>query len=183
MACGSGELGNRLKELSPDLSVFGIDLSLNLLTWAQFPICKSDALCLPFKDNSFECILAGAAFHHFPDINRAMMECRRCLKPKGLFLAYEPNKYHPQRLIMMTNPLRFIFYKSGDHAISPGVFKKMLIQNGFSEIELQYIALRMKNPGHLGKLNFAVFDKIKQIRLNALSPILAPWFMVSAIKK
>jgi hypothetical protein len=41
----------------------------------------------------------------------------------------------------------------------------------------------MKNPGHLGKLNFAVFDKIKQIRLNALSPILAPWFMVSAIKK
>ncbi|MCK4795476.1 MAG: methyltransferase domain-containing protein [Desulfobacteraceae bacterium] len=183
LACGSGELGNRLKSLLPDLSTIGADISLNLLKWADFPICQSDALNLPFKDNSFDCIVAGAAFHHFPCIKKAISECSRCLKSEGFFLAYDPNKLHPQRFIMMTYPLRHIFYRSGDHAIFPGRFKNLLTKNGFKEIKLKYVALEATNPGLLAKLNHKLFLELKNLKLKSiLLPTIAPWFVISAIK-
>jgi len=183
LACGSGELGKRLKSSLPALSLIGADISLNLLTWVNFPKCRSDALYLPFRDNSFNCIVAGAAFHHFPSIEKAIRECSRCLESEGFFLAYEPNRLHPQRFIMMTNPLRHIFYRSGDHAISPRRFKNLLTNNGFKEVKFKYVALRAINSGLLEKLNHRLLLEFQNLKLNSIIiPAIAPWFVISAIK-
>lgn len=183
LACGSGELSNRIKSLLPGQLTIGTDLSLNLLKWGDFPKCQSDALDLPFRDNSFDSILAGAAFHHFPNLERAISECSRCLKSNGFFLAYDPNKFHPQRLIMMTDPLRHIFYRSGDHAISPRRFKKLLIKNGFKDVQLRYFAFKATNPGFLSKLNHKLFSIGQHFKSNSsILAAIAPWFVISAVR-
>lgn len=182
LACGSGELGTQLQALFSTLSLIGADLSLNLLKWANFPKCQSDALDLPFRDNSFDCIVAGAAFHHFPSIKKVIKECSRCLKPEGIFFAYDPNKFHPQRLIMMTNPLRHIFYRNGDHAISPMHFRKMLIKESFKRINIRYVAFRGKRASLLAGLNYKITSYLSVSRLRPILPLTAPWFIITAIK-
>lgn len=182
LACGSGAIGNRLKALFSKLSVFGADLSLNLLTWAKFPKCQSDALYLPFRDNSFDCIVAGAAFHHFPSIEKAIRECSRCLKSNGVLFAYDPNKFHPQRLIMMTDPLRHIFYRNGDHAISPKHFKNILIKNGFKKVEHTYVSFWSTDASLLAKLNHKIFLELSKRKMSLIIPVITPWFVISAIK-
>ncbi len=177
------ELSNRIKSLLPGQLVIGTDISLNLLKWGDFPKCQSDALNLPFRDNSFDSIVAGAAFHHFPSLERAISECSRCLKSEGFFLAYDPNKFHPQRLIMMTDPLRHIFYRSGDHAISPRSLKKLLTKNGFKDVKLKYFAFKATNPGFLARLNHKLFLKFENLKSNSIIlPVIAPWFVISAVK-
>ncbi len=183
LACGSGEFGNRLQKLFPELQVYGIDLSLNLLEWGTFSKCQGNALDLPFHSNTFDCIIAAAAFHHFPSIKKAMSECARCLKPGGLFLAYEPNKFHPQRFVMMTDPLRYIFYRNGDHAISPIHFQRILLKHGLFNIRLKYLSLNMIKPGLLAKLNSKLMNILILLRLEVFIPFVAPWFLISAEKR
>ena len=182
LACGSGEVGNHFKTLFPELSVIGADNSLNLLKWVNFPQCQADAHYLPFRNNSFDCIVAGAAFHHFSNIERAITECSRCLKSKGFFFAYDPNKIHPQRFIMMTDPLRHIFYRSGDHAISPRHFESLLTKNGFKSVSFKYVALKGTTKGLLTRLNHKVLTGFRNLKLDTLIPVIAPWFVISAIK-
>lgn len=42
---------------------------------------------LPFKNESFDVVFAGASLHHSPDIKKVLSECFRILKPNGLFTA------------------------------------------------------------------------------------------------
>lgn len=182
LACGSGVIGAYFQSQFPDITVFGADICLPLLKWASFNKCQSDACYLPYRNNSFDCIIAVAAFHHFPDIGIGIKECIRCLKPKGVFLAYEPNKFHLQRFVMMTDPLRHIFYKNGDHAISPTHFKNLLKKNGFTNINFNYVALKGTTEKLLSTLNHKVLLGFRNLKLRPFIPAVAPWFVISAIK-
>lgn len=182
LACGSGIVGEFFSSQLPQFTVVGVDLCLPLLNWVDYHKCLSDATFLPFRDQSFDSILAVAAFHHFPDVNRAIGECFRCLKPEGIFLSVEPNKFHPQRLVMMTNPLRNIFYKSGDHAISPLSFKRKLINHGFDEIKMGYMAFKGKRASRLSGLNHALTNRISKTIFSGFLPFCSPWFIVTAKK-
>lgn len=184
LACGSGAVGEKIQQLFPNIQIFGTDMSLNLLKWSEYPVCQSDAFYLPFKDNSFDCIIAAAAFHHFgnKNIEKVAMECFRCLKQKGSFLAYDPNKYHPQRFTMMTNPLRHILYKNGDHAISPRYFKRILLRSNFKNITINFFSLKGKGAGRLSTLNHNVFINISNSKFKFVLPVLSPWFIITGIK-
>ena len=51
---------------------------------------------LPFKDSSFDMLVARAVLHHFPErIGDAMREAKRVLKPGGLFIIEEPCSGNP----------------------------------------------------------------------------------------
>jgi SAM-dependent methyltransferase len=47
---------------------------------------------LPFEDNSFDICFCGWVLHHFPDINTAVSELVRVLKPGGMIAMAEPNE-------------------------------------------------------------------------------------------
>lgn len=182
LGCGSGATGERLRSLFSELTIIGTDICLPLLEWVDFYKCQSDASCLPFRDNSFDCIIAAASFHHFPNIEKTVKECSRCLKSGGVFLAYDPNKFHPQRIVMMTSPLRYFFYKTGDHAISPMHFRKMLIKESFKRINIRYVAFRGKRASLLAGLNYKITSYLSVSRLRPILPLTAPWFIITAIK-
>jgi SAM-dependent methyltransferase len=53
-----------------------------------------DAESLPFEDASFDLVFGHAVLHHLPDLDRALDEFNRVLRPGGrLFFAGEPSRY------------------------------------------------------------------------------------------
>ena len=54
----------------------------------------TDAECLPFDDESFDLVFGHAVLHHVPDLNAALSEFRRVLRPGGaLAFCGEPSRY------------------------------------------------------------------------------------------
>ena len=96
VACGSGTLldlvlrWRRWKGL-PDVEVVGIDYAEPMLAGAfkrfagkpNVRIEHADATALPFSDASFDTINVANAIHCFPDVDGALRDIRRVLKPGG----------------------------------------------------------------------------------------------------
>ena len=96
VACGSGTLldlvlrWRRWKRL-PDVEVVGIDYAEPMLAGAfkrfagksNVRIEHADATALPFADASFDTINVANAIHCFPDVDGALRDIRRVLKPGG----------------------------------------------------------------------------------------------------
>jgi SAM-dependent methyltransferase len=54
----------------------------------------SDAETLPFGDESFDLVFGHAVLHHLPDIDRALLEFHRVLRPRGaVAFCGEPSRY------------------------------------------------------------------------------------------
>ena len=75
--------------------VWGIDISPKVVKWAcqktgqkgiRFNACVSDVKKLAFKDNRFDLIISTSTLDHFPEIDVALKELYRTLKPKGVII-------------------------------------------------------------------------------------------------
>lgn len=55
-----------------------------------FPIPHQDIQTLKFSDASFDLVLSNDVFEHVPDLDKALMECGRVLKPDGHLIATFP---------------------------------------------------------------------------------------------
>lgn len=64
-----------------------------------------DAQNIPFKDNSFDIVIANHMFYHVPDRKKALSEIKRVLKSNGLFFASTTGQKHMKEL----NDLLFEF--------------------------------------------------------------------------
>lgn len=58
---------------------------------------RSDALCLPFPDSSFDRVIAAEVLEHIPADQQAVGELTRVLKPHGLIAVTVPS-YGPERI-------------------------------------------------------------------------------------
>lgn len=182
LGSGTGAFSHPLSQKLSCSKSIGIDLSIPLLKMSNITCCCADSTNLPFSDEKFDYVVAAAAFHHFPSIPKAISEAYRTLKKGGYFFAYEPNKYHPHRLICMTNPLRHLFYQTGDHAISPYKFSNQLKHNGFYQIKTNYLLLTGNNTSSVIAANKYIIDLIKRPMLKRLLPFVSPWFVISGKK-
>ena len=54
---------------------------------ARGKLSVGDAQALPFADSSFDVVMANHMLYHVPDIEQAVLEARRVLKPDGIFVA------------------------------------------------------------------------------------------------
>jgi len=91
--------------------VWGIDISPRLAKMARqrarqrrahLNLCVSDVRRLAFKDNKFNLIISTSTLDHFPEIDVALRELYRVLKPKGLIILTLHNT---------TNLLVYLMYK------------------------------------------------------------------------
>jgi ubiquinone/menaquinone biosynthesis C-methylase UbiE len=92
IGCGTG----RYLETQVDyfrgrtLQCFGVDLSPAMLSAARLKLPRGNLVCaraeqLPFRDDSFDYVFSGWAFHHFVDKRSAVKEVARILRPEGRF--------------------------------------------------------------------------------------------------
>ena len=94
--CGSGEMTSYL--LSRGAVVTGLDISNKVIEMYQdkWKLCRGvqGSICrTKFEDNSFDVVVVAAGLHHVqPDINKAILEIHRILKPGGDFFFIEPHK-------------------------------------------------------------------------------------------
>ena len=58
----------------------------------QVPVAQANAECLPFADDSFDCITIGFGLRNVTDKDAALRSMRRCLKPGGRLLVLEFSK-------------------------------------------------------------------------------------------
>ncbi|MEO1956735.1 MAG: methyltransferase domain-containing protein [Methylophilaceae bacterium] len=80
-----------VRSIGPSGSVLGIDLADNMLESASI-LCsdlsnasfeKGDAMSLPCSDNSFDAVVSTQVYEYVPDLNAALVEFARVLKPGG----------------------------------------------------------------------------------------------------
>ncbi len=105
VACGPGLVTQCALELvGPSGSVIGLDPSIGMLREAQKSpsrnLVRGVGERLPFPDESFDFLSMGYALRHVPDLQRAFLEYRRVLKPRGVVLLLEISR--PRSTVLST---------------------------------------------------------------------------------
>jgi SAM-dependent methyltransferase len=88
VGCGNGLYFTKLKLTHPNVQYFGIDLFPHMLTVhpSKVNLMISDAMQLPYADHSFDVVMANHMLYHVPNIEDAIQEFKRVLKPGGILM-------------------------------------------------------------------------------------------------
>jgi SAM-dependent methyltransferase len=113
LGCGEGELAERLgRETSAEL--IAIDQSPRMVELAQargVDARVGRAEELDFEAESFDCVVAAWMLYHVEQLDRALGEITRVLRPKGRFVAVTNGRDHMKELYELTGrdriPSRF----------------------------------------------------------------------------
>ena len=89
---GPGNFPTRLRISGHLGRLVGVDFSSGMLEVARGKTnavewLQGNAMELPFADSSFDVVTVRHMLYHVPDMNKALQEARRVLKPNGRFLA------------------------------------------------------------------------------------------------
>jgi ubiquinone/menaquinone biosynthesis C-methylase UbiE len=102
LGCGNGLYLRELDGRAHRASVIGMDLSAGMLPAARAqspaPLLAGDAQRLPFRADSFGCVLVMHMLYHVPDQDRALGEVRRVLRPGGVALVLTNSVRHLEEL-------------------------------------------------------------------------------------
>jgi ubiquinone/menaquinone biosynthesis C-methylase UbiE len=79
---------------STDFTEIGVRTTSELLKEAGLPVnaVQADATNLQFEDETFDCVYSFGVLHHVPDIDKALSEIKRVLKPGGRIMVMLYNK-------------------------------------------------------------------------------------------
>jgi ubiquinone/menaquinone biosynthesis methyltransferase len=93
LACGTGDFTQLVIERLPGATVIPADITELMLRLARDRGLKnavcSDAACLPFTDNSFDCVFIGYGLRNFPDLKAAVQEIKRVTRPGGSIVSID----------------------------------------------------------------------------------------------
>jgi len=86
---GTGIFADAVSLLIPSGQYHAFDQSIGMLEShpARAHAVVADATAIPFPDHSFDVVLANYVLHHIADIDKAMYEMMRVLKPNGVLIA------------------------------------------------------------------------------------------------
>jgi SAM-dependent methyltransferase len=136
IGCSKGYFTNMLSHNG--YHAIGSDISLTALrTAAKIERTRLDAEILPFKNDTFDAVLAVYTIEHIPKPSKCLDEIFRVLKPKKPFIAVTPDKesvltkvgFHLVRYTSLKNP-----YHVG--LMSRKELKKSMETSGFSDFVL-----------------------------------------------
>lgn len=96
IAAGTGDIAFEVRRKYPDALVVAGDFALPMMqVGKQRPLGEqvfwsgADGLNLAFPDNTFDAIVSGYLFRNVPDIDRALAEQYRILKPGGIMVTLD----------------------------------------------------------------------------------------------
>lgn len=99
LACGTGDITFAVARRVDRGQAIGLDITQRMLDIAErkrreraavnVSFHRADILRIPFPDQSFDCVTGGYALRNVPDIEAALAEIRRVLKPGGRLLSLD----------------------------------------------------------------------------------------------
>ena len=102
LGAGTGDLAREALKQQPDAQVVAADFTLEMMRVGQLsgslPWSAADALNLPFRDNTFDAIVSGFLMRNVGDIQQALKEQHRILKPGGRVVILDTTK--PRRNLL-----------------------------------------------------------------------------------
>ena len=127
--CGDGFYLKLLKELYPNLELYGIDIDKKALSVAQINLeneLKAQKITIfeksinetEFKDNFFDAVFSTEVLEHVPNDLDAVQEVKRILKNNGKFIFTVPNYNFP----FLWDPLNWILQNFFNTHIKSGFF-------------------------------------------------------------
>jgi len=96
VGCGWGALAARIRDDVTE-SVVAVDISPRMVELARerrIDAQVGDVCALPFADASFDCVTANWMLYHAPDIELALSELARVLRPTGRLVAATNSTRH-----------------------------------------------------------------------------------------
>ena len=96
VGCGTGAMAERIHAL-PGVTLVATDFSPRFveLTAARGVDARQADICyLPFEDDAFDVVFAGWMLYHVRDLERALNEVRRVLRPGGTFVTVTNGNDH-----------------------------------------------------------------------------------------
>jgi len=96
VGCGKGRFARVLSESNPRVAVSGLDISEAMLACVPAGVGKVAALMtdLPFAASTFDGLYATESLEHAVEIERAVAEMCRVLKPGGRLVIIDKNAEH-----------------------------------------------------------------------------------------
>jgi ubiquinone/menaquinone biosynthesis C-methylase UbiE len=144
LGCGTGIF--LAKVARSGARVAGLDLTDDLLAKARarlagaanVALVRGNAESLPFPDRSFDAVYGSSVLHHL-DLDRALGEVYRVLRPGGCCVFTEPNILNPQVAVMF-----HVGFTKRHFAVSPDEMafsrfraRRALVAAGFAEAAVE----------------------------------------------
>jgi ubiquinone/menaquinone biosynthesis C-methylase UbiE len=143
LGCGPGE---QMKEFIPRCHfVYGVDYSQQMINLAKqvlhgvsekkYKLITADAGKLPLSTKSVDVVIAMGLLDYVPSPDRVVSECRRVLRPKGVFVFSMPKV--PSIFSFFRTPMGIVIRKKLFHlppirnAVSSDEVKRLLSHHGF----------------------------------------------------
>jgi SAM-dependent methyltransferase len=141
VGCGMGDFAARVAS-EVGAAVVATDLSPRMVELTRrrgLDGRVADAQELPFPDRAFDCAVANWMLYHVPDVERALAELRRVLRPGGTLVATTIGGEHMAdvwRLVALRVPLREFSRESGEE----------LLRRQFARVERQDVDATLVFP-------------------------------------
>lgn len=152
---GPGVYYNRIKERNPGVEYFGVDLMPSML--ANHPSGKNqlvagDVLQLPFASDKFDVVMANHMLYHIEDVESAVIELRRVLKPGGLVMvATNSTQTMPELQVLMRRAIVLLTRQGASQVRAPSLpSDHFALENGTRILSRHFYAVvRYDLPGAL----------------------------------
>jgi ubiquinone/menaquinone biosynthesis C-methylase UbiE len=96
VGCGKGRFTRVLRDQNPGGAIYGLDISEAMLACvpAGIDVVSGSMTELPFADSAFDGVYATESLEHAVEIERAVEEMCRVLKPGGRLVIIDKNAEH-----------------------------------------------------------------------------------------
>lgn len=150
LGCGNANLWEKNKDRIPlDLDITLSDFSKGMLSDAKTTLGKSaenfrfqiiDAEAIPYDDSSFDIVIANHMLYHVEDIDKALSEICRVLKPGGYFYSSTVGQNHMIEIrdIMSKFKSETMDIKSSD------ITSRFKLENGVDKLKKWFNSIEMK---------------------------------------
>ncbi len=141
IGCGPGDLWQKNSARIPaGWQVTLTDFSMGMVQAAsgaigknqQFAFVQANAQALPFLQGRFDAVIANHMLYHVPDMDRALREIRRVLKPGGRLLAATNGEDHLREL-------RELLVRFSPQAVLPSSQISFRAENGAMELKKVFL--------------------------------------------
>jgi 2-polyprenyl-3-methyl-5-hydroxy-6-metoxy-1,4-benzoquinol methylase len=115
VGCGNGIYYTKMRQMHPHVQYFGIDLFEKMLESHPSPanLSQGDVASLPFANATFDVVMANHVLFHIDDIDSAVKEIRRVLKPTGVLMATTNSVQNMQELQVLMRRAIVLLSRSG----------------------------------------------------------------------